>query len=305
MSSKFETGVFANKAAWHGMGTVISDGPLYAEEALEKSDLDWKVELKPVTYNGNVMPRKFFTVRDSDDTPLGIVGSRYTPVQNHEAFDFLKDLVDNDDIEIETAISLREGKTVVVVARRPEDILIAGEKVTPYIMFGNSHDGTSQVYSLTTNVRVVCQNTLNLALSKASNVHKMKHTRSVREKMQEARDTMQVSFDYSDAMKSFGDNLVLDRFSDREFMRLSEKLFPVHDAESKRSVTVAENKRQDLADVYHGHDNLNNIRGTAWGALNAVVEYADWGKNYKDSTRRVEHILDGHDITRHAAALLT
>lgn len=304
MSHMFESGVFNQDKAWHGLGVIHKDGPLYADEALEKSGLNWHVNLKPVKYNGEPVPNKFFTVRDKDDSVLGIVGSRYTPVQNHEAFTFLQDLVDNGDVEIETAIALRDGKSVVVVARRPEDIRIAGEDTTPYILFGNTHDGTTQAYALTTNVRVVCQNTLNIALDGADNVHKMRHTSGVRSKIQEARDTLQVSFDYSMAMKGWGEDLAMNKMGDAGFERFLADLFPVNDPESKRSVTVANNKRDAVREVYKSHDNLNNIRGTEWGAFNAVVEYADWNKSFKTNHKRVENILEGHDVTREAAALL-
>lgn len=303
MSHNWETGVMNKKASWHGMETLHTEGVLYPDEALKLAELDWTVEKYPVIFNGNHVENKFFTVRESDMSPLGIVGNTYQILQNHEAFSFLGDLVESD-IEIESAMSLRKGKQVVVLAKRPEHVLIAGEPITPYLAISNSFDGSSQINVLATDVRIQCQNTLNLALNGVKQLHKVKHTRSATLRLQEARDSLELSFNYTAAMKEFGENLAMDKFSPRDFTKLTHKLFPIGDEESKRSVTIAENKRSDLAAIYYHEENLNNIRGTAWGAFQSVVQLADWGKNYKTPTRRVEHILDGHDITRQAAEIL-
>lgn len=308
---KFESGIVTNKQAWHGMAAVHLEaeaGKLYADEAIVKGGLDWEVGLVPVEYKDAVVEGKFFTVRIGDDKVLGVVGKSYRPVQNREGFRLLNDLVDSDDVEIETAISLRGGKTVAIVARRPENILIAGEDVVPYLIFTNSHDGTGSVTMLTSPVRVVCQNTLNVAVRGAKSVYRVRHTSSATSRINEAREALQLSFSYSDSLAVMGEQLVSTKITDREFERFLKGLVPAPkpDGKNVRTVNNRERTRDGIREVYRKEDNLNDIRGTAWGALNAVAEYEDHGKKYRTDDRRFQAIVEeaGQGLKQDALELL-
>lgn len=309
MAHLVESGVYANKIPWMGLGDgrILFDEKeagrkLYADEAIKLSGLDWEVVMEPVEYKGSVLEDKFFTVRESDDKVLGVVGKTYRPVQNLDGFNLLNDLVDSDDVEIETAISLRGGKTVAIVARRPEDVLIAGEAVVPYLVFTNSHDGTGSVTMLASPVRVVCANTLRLALGGAKNIHRIRHTSSATSRINEAREALEVSFSYSDTLAVMGEGLVSTKITDREFDRFLRELVPVPKEEG-RAKTMRQTVQDDIRAVYKGADNLNNIRGTAWGALNAVAEYEDHGKTYRSADTRFQAIVEKAERGRKQDAL--
>src|SRR5574344_1222533 len=176
MSANVETMFSVRETPWHGMGTIIHDAPNSAD-AIKIAGLDWKVEQTPafVNINGVQTPTGHtIKYRDSDNKILGIVKDQYKVVQNDEAFEFTDELI-GGDVHYETAGSLSDGKLVWMLAQMPEKSLL-GDKVQPYMLFSNSHDGSSSVRVTMTDIRVVCQNTLSFALANArrtwSFVHK-------------------------------------------------------------------------------------------------------------------------------------
>ena len=108
-------------------------------------------------------------MRSTDHAPLGIVSDRYKVVQNEDAFQFTDDLL-GEGVTYETAGALQGGRKVWLLARMPQRYVIAGDEITPYMVFMNSHDGSSGVKVAMTPIRVVCQNTLNLALDSAKRI---------------------------------------------------------------------------------------------------------------------------------------
>jgi phage/plasmid-like protein (TIGR03299 family) len=311
MSHEFESGVFANNPAWHGLGTVFNEQAegraLQSKEALVLGGLDWEVELDPV-YDRNGNETDFaLVVRDSDESVLGCVGPKYYPIQNTEAFSMLDGLIDADELAIETAVSLQDGKRVCVVARRPDNVLIAGEDVTPYIVCMLYHDGTGAAKFLTTPTRVVCMNTFRLALWTAQSMYSVRHTASAPVRLQEAREALQISYAFTDEFAVMGGELVQAKFSDREFDKfLKELVEDPEDKEKERAKKNAEIQRLAIKDVYDNRDNLNNIRGTRWGALNAVVEYNQHVKlASREAERRFMSVVDKHTTDQRAFDLLT
>ena len=112
MPSEVETMFSARKPAWHGLGVMTPDA-LTSSDAIIKAGLDWTVSTKELeTIDGIDVPNYFATVRDTDSSVLGVVGNRYTPIQNLECFDFLDTVVDDSDAKYETAGSLYEGRVV-------------------------------------------------------------------------------------------------------------------------------------------------------------------------------------------------
>ena len=188
MPANVENMMYVREKPWHGLGTMVTDAPSSAD-ALRFAGLDWQVIQEPV-YNarGGVVKGYKANVRDSDGSVLGIVGDRYKVVQNADAFSFTDDLI-GDDVRYETAGSLRDGRQVWLLARMPER-KVAGDEVEPYLCFTNSHDGSGGVKVCMTPIRVVCNNTLNVALGSAKRVWSMRHTENIRERLDEARDCL-------------------------------------------------------------------------------------------------------------------
>ena len=100
-------------------------------------------------------------MRDKDRKVLGVVSDRYKIVQNEEAFAFTDTLL-GEGVRYETAGSLQGGKKVWMLAHLPHEYIISGERISPYLVFFNSHDGSGAIKAAITPIRVVCQNTLNL-----------------------------------------------------------------------------------------------------------------------------------------------
>lgn len=307
MPAYYEKGVLANTKSWHGFEQLhieAEEGILTPEIALEKSGLDTPIIKIPVEYKGKEVDGKFFTVREQDDKVLGVVGSQYTVIQNREGFDFLTNLVDSDDIAIESAFSLKGGSIVGILARRPDHIKIAGEEQIPYIYFTNSHDGSSPIRAMTTTVRVVCWNTHDMAVRGAKNVHSVRHTRSYEQKLQAARETLQVSFKYTDEFAKMAEWLAETTISNKEFQKFLDTLVEIPKEEG-RAKTIRQNRQDAIRDIYYSDDNLNNIRGTAWGALNSITQYTDWGKNYKDNESRFMSLTtNGRNFKEEATGIL-
>ena len=191
MPANVETMFSVRETPWHGLGRIIMDAPA-SREALELAGLDWQVESRNIySGTGAMIPGYRANVRSTDDAVLGVVSDRYRIVQNEEAFQFTDDLL-GEGVTYETAGSLQGGKKVWMLARLPRKYLIAGDQVEPSLVIFNSHDGSSGVKVAMTPIRVVCQNTLNLALNTAKRSWTARHTENVLLRVQDARETLQL-----------------------------------------------------------------------------------------------------------------
>ena len=195
MAANVESMFYTRTAPWHGLGVRVEE-VLGSKEALNQAGLDWKVEQTDVyAASGERIPGYKANIRDIDRSVLGIVGDRYKIVQNEEAFAFTDGLL-GEGVKYETAGSLAGGKIVWMLAKIPEKYIISGDAIEPYLVFCNSHDGSGAIRVAMTPVRVVCQNTLNLALKGASRVWSARHTENVMSRMDEARETLQLANAY-------------------------------------------------------------------------------------------------------------
>ena len=207
MSANVETMFSVRAVPWHGLGTIVEEAPT-SKEAIELAGLNWKVESKPVFNEKNEeIPGFIANTRNTDGKVFGIVSNRYNIVQNEDAFSFTDSLI-GGDVKYETAGSLREGKTVWLLAKMPEKKIL-GDKVDPYICFTNSHDGFGAVKVCMTPVRVVCNNTLNLALDSASRMWSTRHIGDIQTKLQEAKITLLHANQYMNELNVTAEKLVL------------------------------------------------------------------------------------------------
>lgn len=197
MAVNAETMFSTREKPWHGLGTVVMEAPTSAD-AFRVAWLDWNVVQEPV-YTDRKEPVEGYraNVRDFDRKVLGVVSDRYRVVQNTDVFSFTDELL-GKGVRYETAGSLQEGRKVWLLARLPREYIIAGERISPYLVFSNTHDGSGSVKVAITLVRVVCNNTLNLALNTAKRSFSMIHTGNIQDKIQEARDTLFMAEEYMD-----------------------------------------------------------------------------------------------------------
>lgn len=173
MAANVESMFYVRQAPWHGLGVRVEAAPS-SEEALRLSGLDWQVVQQPIMTTGDIpIPGYKANLRDTDHQVLGVVTDRYRVVQNAEAFAFTDALL-GEGVKYETAGSLQNGRKIWLLAKLPDKYIIEGDQVEPYLVFSNSHDGSGSIKVAMTPVRVVCQNTLNLALASAKRVWSMR-----------------------------------------------------------------------------------------------------------------------------------
>lgn len=332
MPAALESGFFGgNVPAWHGLGTVIEREVVSTREALHLAELDWLVSKEPVLHypgvevdedaattvvpegDANVVPGAFFTIRNHDQKVLGIVGRDYKVLDNHEAFAFGDDILDSGDAKWHTAGSLHGGKRVWMLAKLSDQIVPGGEEteaIDQYLLISTSHDGSTAITAAVTPVRVVCQNTLTMALTGNPRAYRIRHTASMDGRIAEARKTLGLAMNYGQQLKSLAEDMMMERFTSADFMPLMNDLIPVPEKEGAGR-SRALNQRQQLHYVWKASDNLDNVRHTKWGMLQAVVEYHDHhttSKNTKDSSseeNRFKRIVDGAPLVQRAYDLLT
>ena len=261
--------VSAKERPWHGIGTVVEDAPT-SEDAIKMAHLDWKVEQFPVESNGIVLPNYFANIRTDVNLPLGVVKNRYKIVQNDEAFDFVDGIIGNDEIECryETAGSIFNGKKIFLLVRLPNKELL-GDDVENYLFFTNSHDGSSALTAGLTNVRVVCNNTLQMALDGAKRTWTCRHTESIASKKEQAQQALGLAVKYIDSMDKVAEDLFKKKIDEEKFFRNLFNAKGIKDQAEKNKEIMVE--RMHI--IFNEKDDLQNFKGTAWGMYNAVADY--------------------------------
>lgn len=274
------------KDAWHKLGTVL-DRAFTSKEALEQGGLDFEVETTRLNYNygGNLItaPDSFAIVRkDKNDHTgfLGTCGTSYVPIQNNQVFSFFDYLVDKNEAIYECAGALGNGERIWILAKLPDNIVIGPNKqdiIKKYILITNSHTGKHSATAMMTPIRVVCENTLNMAInSTSSNYVRIIHTRNAEQKLQSAHELLGFSTKYYDQLKIKFDSMALSKITDRQLIEYVNKLL-LTDEESKSNEisTRKRNQIDSILDLYQSGSGSEFSRGTVWGAYNAVTEYFD------------------------------
>jgi len=306
MSAEVETMFSVRETPWHGLGTIVQEAPT-SLEALKLAGLDWDVVQEPAyRKNGVIVDDTFLNVRTSDDKVLGKVGNRYKIVQNRDAFDFTDNLI-GGDVRYETAGSLRDGKCTWLLVKLP-DSEILGDAINNYVCFSNTHDGTGAVKCIVTPVRVVCQNTLNYAISSANRSWSMRHTSNIQYKMDEARNVLKLAELYNENLKKTAEKLALERMSNADVDNFLNLLYPVNTDMTARKIENIDLYKSQIKNCLAAPD-LANICDTKYGMLNAISDFVTHTQPVRvtDSYREnnFSKILSGHDVMDRAYSILT
>lgn len=280
MSANVESMFSVREKPWHGLGTIVQEAPT-SRDALHLAGLDWEVRQEEIVYKDQTSGY-FMNIRSTDDKVLGVVGSRYKPVQNVEAFDFIDGLV-GSGVKYETAGSLNTGKRIWLLARMP-DIKILDDVVEPFMCLTNSHDGFGSLKVCMTPVRVVCQNTLNMALGTAKRSWNCRHTGSIENKMNAAMETFGLAQNYMEAFSNTAEALYSVKIADKDFSILQAKMFPIDGEMTPRKEEAQILLRDQLKHAWD-MDDLGNIRGTGWGFMNAVSDMS----THKPALRKTDN----------------
>lgn len=307
MAADIETMFYTREKPWHGLGVRVADA-LSSAGALATSGLDWKVMQKEIlTEDGDPVPGFRANVRDSDGKVLGIVSDRYRVVQNGEAFAFTDKLL-GEGVRYETAGSLNGGRRVWVLARMPREYIMLGDRVSPYMVFSNTHDGSGAIRVAMTPVRVVCSNTLNLALARATRSWSAMHTSGVQERIGEAEHTLLMAEGYMDALGWEFERLSRVKMPDSMVMDSINALLPVDEAMGRVQKGNVIKLREDMKIRYFDAPDLKDVPKNAYRFLNAVSDFSTHGKPLRESGNRREslfgRVMDGNALLDRAYGLV-
>lgn len=290
MAANVESMFYVRETPWHGLGTRVSEAP-DSQRALIVAGLNWNVVQEPVYTGENERIEGYkVNVRDTDRKVLGVVSDRYKIVQNREAFAFTDELL-GEGVRYETAGSLQNGRKVWMLARMPHEYIISGERISPYMVFFNSHDGSGAIKVALTPIRVVCQNTLNLALSTAKRSWSMIHTGNIQGKMQEARDTLFLAETYMDHLGKEFENLRKKKLTDKQVLDLIDLLLPVDESATPQQVKNIKRLQEDMKLRYFEAPDLKDVGNNAYRFINAVSDFATHSNPLRRSANYKENLF--------------
>jgi phage/plasmid-like protein (TIGR03299 family) len=306
MAHLVETMAYANEVPWHGLGKPVHPNmtPL---EMMDAAGLNWTVSKRPAYFPDKANcwnlndPRSeaglvhatenFFLVRDSDNKMLSPCGTGYQPFQNEEVMGFFKKFTEAGHMQMETAGSLKGGREVWGLAKIKEGFTLAGgDPVTGYLLLNNSHVVGKAMTVMFTPIRVVCNNTLTMALDNNGHRFRVMHLQMFSEEiMQAAEEALGISHNYMARFQEQAEFLASKRYDILQVDNFIAELYqPKTLLERGKAGTVAANDLPPLRDEFKrtalavadaletspGAE-LRTAKGTWWGALNAVTYVTD------------------------------
>lgn len=287
---------------WMKLGTVI-DEPMTPDEALKQAGLDWVVNKHTLSDEFGEITDRFSIRRSSDHKFLGTVGSHYELYQNHEAFSFLTDLVDDPESAfIEAAGSVRGGRQVFMVIRFPGMLpdVLDGDEHTLYAVVRTGHDGTKAVQVLVMPLRDKCMNMLGLSSfgRDAQQRWSLQHVSTLAERLEEARDTLARVDRYAEEYAHTAERLAAIDIEEQALRDVLERVLP----ERPKTHELVDG----IVQRFHESPTIDDrFRLTAYGAVNAITEHMDWGRVRMTDEGRYHSVLDGTSArTRNRATAL-
>lgn len=267
---------YQGETPWHQTGTRIEDPTVVKSvpKFLEAAHLDWTVALKPMYYRvGDKairVPSRRAVVRSTDGKLLATVGAGYHAFQNIDAFAVLQPALDRFGLELETAGALGAGDRVWMLAKMPKAIEpIPGDVIKNYIMIMTGHNGWTAYSSRLTQVRAVCENTINLALQDDA-FAKLRHVATEVDRLTQISDIITGFLAVAKKTSESYQRLAAHKLSDEEVKRYVEATLDL-DFDNP----VAARRRDRILELAKNGKGVEFAPGTAWAAFNAVTEYID------------------------------
>ena len=298
--------------AWHNLG-VVFDEEVNTQKMLELANLhNWNVRLEDLEIPSTLTSDKSYQyvvrtnpTNKSQKDVLGIVGERYVPLQNEDLFAFGDNILDGGG-RWETAGSIRGGRVVFGSLALDREIVLdpsgVADKIKSYLLINTSHDGSIAIQASITPVRVVCANTLNLALNRTKKKDgvkqsfKIRHTQTAEGKIAVARQALGLANAYMDEFSILANELYQKEVDAKKFNEIILAAYPKPDSDKKGSLKKWENKVNLINDIYTGEFN-GTIAGTAWGAFNALTERLDWYRSSRgENSESMFAAASGFDV---------
>lgn len=283
MPANIDTMAFTGQVPWHHQGTKL-DNPMTAEQAITAGGLNWDVGKEPLYFDPGrtiLVKDRFVTRRtdratNSDGGQLGVVSHTYEVLQNRDAFSFLDPLRLGNRAIYHTVGSLDGGRRIWLLAKLPGEIKVAAEDITEkFLLLSNSHDGSSAVRIAFTPIRVVCQNTLNLALRTAQGLW-FKHYADVHERIKEAYRLLGIVNDAYDRAGITMKAMAKVQIGTDQLKRYFEAVMPTpSDDEEQRARVAQRHERWEQLFVEGDGNRLSGVKGTVWAAYNGITQWTD------------------------------
>jgi len=279
--------------AWHGLGTVFTN-EVNTSEMLSLANLNnWNVRLEDLEVPNHLTSDKSYQYvlrtnpTDNSQTDiLGVVGQRYVPLQNEDLFAFGDNILDGGG-RWETAGAIKGGRVVFGSLALEREVVLdptgVADKVKTYLLINTSHDGSIAIQASITPVRVVCANTLNLALNSTKKKNgvkqsfKIRHTQTAEGKIAVARQALGMADFYMDEFSKLANALYEKKVNAKQFNDIVLAAYAKPEKGTKGAIKKWETKVDTINDLYTGEFN-GMIAGTGWGALNALTERLDWAR---------------------------
>lgn len=293
---------------WHTLGVPVQDDDIYdIEKCIDHSGLNWSVVTAPLytkvkmfdelsdsyieVHSGKAIDCRLATIRSDNKAVLGSVGPRYVPLQNRAAFDFFKPFLDERLASLDTAGSLDEGRKVWVLSKLSLDDadILPGDTLRKYILLSNSHDGTNAIRVGFTPIRVVCMNTLKMAHSDdATKLIRIRHHKAAKNKLEAFRDVMNLANQEFEATAEQFRALAKNQVASMKDMRTYIKIILKIEDEDEKLSTRTKNQIEKIFNLFEGDakgSDIPGVRGTWWGAYNAVTEWLNYERGHNNDSR--------------------
>lgn len=305
---------YRGDAPWHKLGTFISpDQQLTAHDAMVAAGLDWKVSTQGLYLKDGTEAVEKAVVREDNNKILGVVGKNYTPLQNSEAFDFFNPFLESGQVEFETAGSLNDGKRIWALAKIKRDPLeiAPNDIIEQYVLLSNGHTGKVSVRAGFTPVRVVCANTLAMSLENdASQLIRLRHSVNVQDNLMKVGEIMNIASQKFEATAEQYRFLASKQVNSADLERFVKLVFvgEKYVELEKHGLNPAKQILAKIIPLFQkgrGND-MVGVKGTAWGAYNAVNEYLQYERG-NDDDKRLDSMWfgEGEKLNKRALDVIT
>ncbi|KQV46613.1 DUF932 domain-containing protein [Duganella sp. Root336D2] len=311
MSHLIETMAYVNETPWHGLGNQLT-----ARQPIEvwakQAGMDWQIRETPVCFStGHAggpgatasFPENKVLFRSDTNEPLSVVSQRFKVVQPNEILEFYRDLTEVSGFELETAGVLKGGRKIWALARTGQSSTLKGDDVSnAYVLLATACDGTLATTAQFTSIRVVCNNTLAVALGASNGAVKVRHS---------------TSFDAQSVKRQLGISVSTWSSFMYQMKGLSERKVKTHEAMIYLSRVFADERKADsggasdrtmakVMALFDGHGRgaeLASSKGTAFGLLNAVTEFVDHERRARSADHRLDSAWFGQGLSVKEKAL--
>jgi phage/plasmid-like protein (TIGR03299 family) len=298
--------------AWHDLGQILPER-MTAREAIENANLDFEVEKRQLyvlthpdaeegtaEYMDTMNPTTHYAnVRTDTNQILGVVGSKYHIVQNHQCFSFFDSIVDQDAAIYETAGALGNGERIFITAKLPDTMKIGNDQIEKYIFLTSSHDGSGGIMAAFTPTRIVCANTLRMALNNKTGEVNIRHTAGAGFELRQAAYLMGIVANKSDEMERNFLRFSKMKCDDNLMMNLLEEVFKPTNTQMIDASKWVSRRADEVINYHHTAETqrTKETSGTLYGMVNAVSGFYQNVHNFKTNEAKLNSIINGRANT--------